>query len=50
MKSKGFVRFCNRLQYFIADKEMIDILCRNREAIAGSTHLFNGMTQKNIQR
>jgi len=46
MKSKGFVRFCNRLQYFIADKEMIDILCRNREAIAGSTHLFNGMTQK----
>lgn len=44
MKSKGFLRFCNRLQYFIADNEMINILLKNKERIAGTSHLFKDMT------
>ncbi len=44
MKSKGYLRFCNRLHHFIADNEMINILLKNKEKIAGSNHLFEGMT------
>ena len=46
MKSKGFLRFCNRLQYFIADNEMVDILLKNKEKLAGTVYLFKGITVK----
>lgn len=40
MKSKGYLRFYNRLQYFLADNEMINILLENKELLAGDDAIF----------
>ncbi len=41
MKSKGFLRFYNRVQYFQADVELIDIILKNKEKIAGENSIFS---------
>lgn len=41
MKSKGYQRFKNRIQYFTVDKELIDVIRLNQEVIAGDTYIFN---------
>ena len=46
MKSKGYLRFCNRLQYFLADNEMINILLENKELLAGDDAIFKGVTKE----
>ena len=46
MKSKGYLRFCNRLQYFMADNEMINILLENKELLAGDDAIFKGVTKE----
>jgi hypothetical protein len=46
MKSKGYLRFYNRLQYFLADNELIDILMKNKEEIAGEAFIFKEMTSE----
>ena len=44
MKSKGYLRFCNRIQYFKADSELIEMLLINKELLAGTNKIFNGIT------
>lgn len=46
MKSKGYVRFCNRLQYFVEDNEVITVLLKNKENLAGGSYIFNGVTEE----
>lgn len=49
MKSKGYLRFYNRIQYFQADMELIDILLQNKERLSGENSIFNGIdTVKHI--
>jgi hypothetical protein len=43
MKSKGFLRFYNRIQYFQADSELIDIILINKEIFASQDYIFNGI-------
>lgn len=40
MKSKGYLRFYNRLVYFDVDLEMVDVLLRNRNLLAGKSQIF----------
>lgn len=41
MKSKGYLRFYNRIHHFQADIELIDIILKNREKIAGESSIFS---------
>ena len=43
MKSKGYLRFYNRIQYFQADLELIDILLNNKERLAHTNSIFIGI-------
>lgn len=47
MISKGYLRFCNRLQHFLADNEIINILLGNMELLAGDDAIFKGVTKEN---
>lgn len=35
MKSKGYKKFENRMNYFRTDVELVDVLSKNKEAIKG---------------
>lgn len=44
MKSKGYQRFYTRLDYFRLDREVVDILVKNKEMLAGVDKIFLGVT------
>ena len=44
MKSKGYQRFYTRLDYFRLDREVVDILVKNKELLAGEDKIFLGVT------
>ena len=44
MKSKGYQRFYSRLDYFRLDREVVDILVKNKEMLAGVDKIFLGVT------
>lgn len=40
MKSKGYKKFENRMNYFRTDVELVDVLSKNKEAIKGNGTIF----------
>lgn len=47
MKSKGYLRLYNRFQHFRADIELVDILLRNKENLAGTDKIFKETNPRN---
>ena len=45
MKSKGYKKFENRMNYFRTDVELVDVLSKNKEAIKGIGIIFKKVTE-----
>ena len=45
MKSKGYKKFENRMNYFRTDIELVDVLLKNKEAIKGDDKIFKNVKE-----
>lgn len=45
MKSKGYKKFENRMNYFRTDIELVDVLFKNIEAIKGDDKIFKNVKE-----
>lgn len=46
MISKGYQRFINRLNFFRIDKEVCEIVLKNKDELAGDKKIFKGVSEK----
>ena len=44
--SNGYRRFKSRLDYFLTDKEFVDVIVKNKELLKGNDVIFAGVTAK----
>lgn len=47
MKSKGYKKFENRMNYFRTDIELVDVLSKNKETIKGDGVIFKNVKENN---
>lgn len=47
MKSKGYKKFENRMNFFRIDVELVDVLFKNKESIKDSIHIFKNVDKEN---
>ena len=45
MKSKGYLRFMNRIHFFAVDHEVMDVIKINSDKLAGEDHIFLNVTK-----